>query len=83
MEFPETLSNSLRRVFDDGLDEILIFAFVFIFILLSNRGDGDAGGESINPGILPVIVIGVFLLLYFTIGREETVPEQDTMPAVA
>lgn len=68
MSFSESAANIMGRVFDNGLDEVLIFAFVFIFILLSGEGsdfDKDAG-------ILPLVVIGVFLLLFSSFGRLES-----------
>lgn len=75
MDLPENLSNTLRRVFDDGLDEVLVFAFIFLFILLTSREDDNPGKESRSLGILPVILIGVLLLLYSGLSRTENLPE--------
>ena len=73
MNFPENMTNTLTRLFDDGLDEVLIFAFIFIFVLLSGH-DGNEN-NTVNCGILPLIVIGAFLLLYFGFGRTEAESE--------
>lgn len=70
MAFFNNLPNSLRTIFDDGLDEVLIFAFIFIFILLS----GTDSETTDNPGILPLIIIAAFLIIFVTVFRvEETV----------
>ncbi len=53
----DNLSGKLRTVFDEGLDEVLIFAIIFILILLSEKNEN-------NMGILPVVIIGVFLLVF-------------------
>ncbi len=73
MAFLEHIPDTLRGVFDDGLDEVLIFAFVFIFLLLSGQDKLDESKESC--GILPLIVIGIFLLLFvsFTDTREDNI----------
>ena len=75
MDIPENIINTVRHVFDDGLDEVLIFAFIFIFILLSGHENDDSGNEPVITSILPLILIGAFLLLFFSIGRTETSPE--------
>lgn len=64
----------MRRMFDDGLDEILIFAFIFIFILLSGHENTGFEDNTVGSGILPLIIIGVFLLLFTSFGRTETDP---------
>jgi len=54
--------RKLRLMFDEGLDEVLIFAIIFILILLSeDKGD--------NLGIFPVVIIGAFLLIFITTCR--------------
>ncbi len=73
------IPNILRSVFDDGLDEVLIFAAVFIFILLSGRGTNSHGEHEDNMGILPLIIIAAFLLLFTGISRtEESPPEHNS-----
>ncbi len=53
----DKFSGKLRPIFDEGLDEVLIFAIIFILILVSeNSGD--------SMGILPVVIIGAFLLIF-------------------
>jgi len=74
MDFPERITNTFRRIFDDGLDEILIFAFIFIFILLTGNEDKGFENDTAISGILPLLVIGAFLLLYFSFGRTENSP---------
>jgi len=71
MAFIEHIPDTLRSVFDDGLDEVLIFAFVFIFLILSGKDKLDESNESC--GILPLIVIGIFLLIFasFADTRED------------
>jgi hypothetical protein len=60
----DNLSGKLRTVFDEGLDEVLIFAIIFILILLSEKNEN-------NMGILPVVIIGVFLLVFVGICRTD------------
>lgn len=75
MAFLEHIPDTLRGVFDDGLDEVLIFAFVFIFILLSGQEKDTIIDSKEGCGILPLIVIGVFLLLFagFSDTREDNI----------
>ncbi len=37
----DNLSGKLRTVFDEGLDEVLIFAIIFILILLSEKNKNN------------------------------------------
>lgn len=69
MAFLENIPDTLRNIFDDGLDEVLIFAFVFIFILLTGRETDDLGEYDNNGGILPLIVIAAFLLIFAGVSR--------------
>jgi len=69
MAFMENLPGILRGIFDDGLDEVLIFAFIFIFVLLTGRETDGPDGNGDNLGILPLLIIAVFLLLLATTGR--------------
>jgi len=63
----DNLSGKLRTIFDEGLDEVLIFAIIFIFVLLSGSGsDCDS-----NMGFVPLIIIAVFLLLFAGVCRTE------------
>lgn len=70
MAFLDNLPYTLRSMFDEGLDEILIFAFIFILVLLSKN---DSGHED-NAGILPFIIIAAFLLLFAGICRTAESP---------
>jgi hypothetical protein len=63
----DNLSGKLRMVFDEGLDEVLIFAIIFIFVLLSEKGSGC--GDSM--GFVPLIIIAVFLLLFANTCRAD------------
>ncbi len=69
MAFLENIPDTLRGIFDDGLDEVLIFAIIFIFILVSGRETDDLGEASGIGGILPLLVIAAFLLLFSGLGR--------------
>lgn len=69
MAFLENIPDTLRSVFDDGLDEVLIFAIVFIFILLSGRETDELGEYNDNGGILPLLIIAAFLLLFAGFNR--------------
>ena len=71
MNFPENVTNTVRHVFDDGLDEILIFAIIFIFILLSGHENNGIEDNTVGSGILPLIIIGAFLLLFTSFNRSE------------
>lgn len=75
MNFPEDITNTMRHIFDDGLDEILIFAFIFIFILLTGHENNGIEDNTVGSGILPLIIIGVFLLLFTSFSRSEISPE--------
>jgi hypothetical protein len=57
------ISDKIRGIFDDGLDEVLIFAIVFIFVLISGR-DNNKGGSDDSAGILPLLITGAFLLVF-------------------
>ena len=71
MAFLENIPDVLRSVFNDGLDEVLIFAAVFIFILLSGHDTSNSGEYGDNMGILPLIIIAAFLLLFASLGRAD------------
>lgn len=81
MALMENLPNMLRGIFNDGLDEVLIFAFVFIFVLLTGRETDSPNWEGDNLGILPLLIIAVFLLLFATAGRadEDSIMEGETV----
>ena len=61
------MPGKLRNMFDEGLDEVLIFAIIFILILLS--GNETNSGDTM--GILPILIIGAFLLLFLGTCRAE------------
>lgn len=63
----DNLPDKLRNIFDEGLDEVLIFSIIFIIILVSGN-DSDCGD---NLGILPILIIAAFLLLFAGIYRAE------------
>jgi hypothetical protein len=65
MAFFNDLPGHLRKMYDEGLDEVLIFAIVFIIVLFSGN-DSDLGGM---PGFLPLIIIAGFLLLFSVVCR--------------
>ncbi len=67
MTFFDDLPIKARSMFDEGLDEVLIFAIIFIFILLS--GNETSSGD--NMGLLPLLIIGAFLLLFLAICRTD------------
>lgn len=69
MAFWENIPITLRNVFDDGLDEVLIFAVVFIFILLSGHETNSLDEYGDNMGILPLIIIAASLLIFTGISR--------------
>jgi len=63
----DTHPGNLRAMFNEGLDEVLIFAIIFIFVLLSGNGPGCDG----NMGFVPLIIIAVFLLLFAGVCRTD------------
>lgn len=63
----DNLPGTLRNMFDEGLDEVLIFAIIFVIILLSGN-ESDFGDHL---GIVPVIIIGAFLLVFSGVCRVE------------
>jgi hypothetical protein len=70
MAFFDDLPEHLRKMYDEGLDEVLIFAIVFILVLFSGN-DSDLGGV---PGTLPLIIVAVFLLLFSFVNRKTDEP---------
>ncbi len=70
------MPSKLRSMFDEGLDEVLIFAIIFILILLSGN-ETDSGD---NMGIIPLLIIGVFLLLFLGTCRAEDDITQEIIP---
>lgn len=69
MSFFENVPNTLRGIFDDGLDEVLIFAVIFIFILFTGQETDSSGEYGDIGGILPILIIAAFLLLFAGFGR--------------
>lgn len=63
----DNLPGTLRNLFDEGLDEVLVFAIIFILILLSGN-ESDFGDHL---GIVPVLIIAAFLLVFFGVCRVE------------
>lgn len=61
------IPGKLRSMFDEGLDEVLIFAIIFVVILLS----GNETNSGDNMGILPLLIIGAFLILFLGTSRTE------------
>lgn len=70
MAFFDDLPVHLRKMYDEGLDEVLIFAIVFILVLFSGN-DSDPGGIA---GTVPLIIITTFLLLFLFINRNADEP---------
>lgn len=67
----EHLPDTLRKMFDEGLDEVLIFAVIFIIIIISGI-DSDSADSL---GILPLVVIAIFLFLFVGLYRSEDAAE--------
>ncbi|HEX2946205.1 MAG TPA: hypothetical protein VHT96_09665 [Clostridia bacterium] len=57
----------LRGMYNEGLDEVLIFAVIFIIIIVTGKDSESAG----NLGLLPLIVISAFLLFFVGLSRNE------------
>lgn len=69
MAFFNDLPGHLRKIYDEGLDEVLIFAIIFILVQFSGN-DSDCS----IPGILPLIIIAAFLLLFSIAYRKTDEP---------
>lgn len=67
MAFSDNLSRMVRKIYDDGLDEVLVFAIIFIIILITGKGSDDGD----NFGIVPIAIIAVFLLIFYLMYRTE------------
>ncbi len=67
MAFSDNLSEVVRKVYDEGLDEVLVFAIIFVIILISGKESDDGG----NLGIVPIVVIAAFLLIFYLMYRTE------------
>lgn len=64
MGFPGDLIKEISRFFNGDEDEILLFILIFLFFFFIVKNDTDIpDGEFINGGIIPVILIIVFLVL--------------------
>ncbi|MGI6668457.1 MAG: hypothetical protein ACOX4M_03220 [Acetivibrionales bacterium] len=70
MAFLDDLPVHLRKMYDEGLDEVLIFAIIFILALFFGN-DSDLGGV---PCTLPLVIIAVFLLLFLFVYRRTDEP---------
>ncbi|MDP4113701.1 MAG: hypothetical protein Q8924_16435 [Bacillota bacterium] len=68
MAFSDDLTDMLRHVFNEGLDEVLIFAIIFIFILLTGSENNHIENGEFG-WIFPLIIIAVFLLVFTGCGR--------------
>jgi ABC-type polysaccharide/polyol phosphate export permease len=71
MAILEHLPDTLRSMFDEGLDEIFIFAIIFIIIIIA----GIESDSADNLGILPLVVIAIFLFLFVGLYRNEDAAE--------
>jgi glycerol uptake facilitator-like aquaporin len=71
MSILENLPDKLRNIFNEGLDEVIIFAIVFIIILVSGHEDNNSGLFEDNGGLFPLLIIGAFLLLFTGFSRSE------------
>lgn len=75
MSIWDNMPDKIRSIFDDGLDEVLVFAVVFIFILISGHDNNSPGGADDSAGILPLLIIGLFLLLFTGLCRNGELKE--------
>ncbi len=66
------LPELIRGVFDEGLDEVLIFSIIFIFILLSGYGNSENSEEG-GSSFIPIIIIAAFLILFAGITRNSDI----------
>ena len=78
MSFPGNILGSVSHLFDDGIDDILIYALVFLFIFLSgqqrddkcqNEPDGSENG-------FPIILIVIFLFIFLFSGYKNKSDEK-------
>lgn len=75
MNFTGNILDRVSHLYDDDLDEILVFALLFIFIFISGQADnGSAGGIASESGI-PLVLIAVFLILFIIIGNTRETAE--------
>jgi len=75
MSIWDNLPDKIRNIFDDGFDEVLVFAIVFIFILISGQDSNCPGKADDSAGIFPLIVIGLLLLLFTGFCRNGEIKE--------
>jgi len=63
----DNLPAKLRSMYDEGLDEVLIFAIIFIIVLISEK--------NLNTGdkfeTIPILIIAAFLLVFANVCRVE------------
>lgn len=75
MNFPGNIPDRVSHLFDDDLDEILVFALLFIFIFISGRSDDDSTGGIASGSGIPVVLIAVFLVLFLITGNTRELAE--------
>lgn len=63
----DNLPNKLRSMFDEGLDEVLIFAIIFIIVLMSEKNFNT--GDKMDT--IPILIIAAFLLIFANVCRIE------------
>ena len=75
MNFPGNILDRVSHLFDNDLDEILVFALIFIFIFFSGQSDDDFKDGIASDSGIPVILIAVFLVLFLIIGNTREIAE--------
>jgi hypothetical protein len=75
MNFPGNILDRVSHLFDNDMDEILVFALIFIFIFISGQSDDDSKGGIASDSGIPIILIAVFLVLFLIIGNTREISE--------
>lgn len=68
MDFPGNLTDRVSHLFDNDMDEILVFVMLFIFIILTDHSDDKLKDGQAKIGF-PVILIAGFLVLFLITGN--------------
>ncbi len=75
MNFTGNILDRVSHLYDDDLDEILVFALLFIFIFISGQTDNGSAGGIASEGGIPLVLIAVFLVLFIIIGNTRETAE--------
>lgn len=75
MDFSGSISERISHLFDNDIDEIVVFILLFIFIFFVGEQDNAPANGLFSKSSFPVIVIAIFLVLFLIIGNTREIDE--------